>query len=305
MKFSKVLKKYRSKTKKTQQDVVDTLACDPDFEAISTVSYHRWESGKNLPSIKRQAKILLLLNCKKDLQKLASIYQGSVSSLEAMIEKRWNKKRFGFDYDYDPSSNNDIRYEVLRSATCIPKESLVLQQRFYANKEACILVSPEEVFNKSKHNLALIARSDNLIYGQMWFHLMTSRDLQSVFNKMEYNSVQTLSSLGISEDEEVVFLSSFHSTRQDVYITFLKLWLEEIFELDSIPRYTYFRVIGNPGNSFIGSLLSPILLTKGSTFPPRINHINTKYEWLGYLIPNHLLVLVYGGVLHCYKNITK
>lgn len=68
-------KKYRSKTKKTQQDVVDTLACDPDFEAISNVSYHRWESGKNLPSIKRQAKILLLLNCKKDLQKLASIYQ--------------------------------------------------------------------------------------------------------------------------------------------------------------------------------------------------------------------------------------
>lgn len=105
---------------------------------------------------------------------------------------------------------------------------------------------------------------------------------------MKYNKVQTLASLGISNDEDIVYLSSFHSTRKDVFLTFFKSWLEEMKALEPIPRYTYFRLHAASCNSLIES--------------PRVKHVNTEYEWLGYLMPTHLLILSYGSVLKCYEK---
>ncbi|WP_045415852.1 helix-turn-helix domain-containing protein [Vibrio owensii] len=302
MVFGDMLRNYRTLNDVTQQQMVDILAVHEDFDSISTVSYHRWESGKNVPSIKKQAKILMILGCNEELFSIAKDCQRALNFLEATISRRWDVNRFGFDYCYDTSNTGEVVYEVIKDYEVIPKEALTLQQRFYANKTECVQVDPEKVMQASKHNHMLIAKNDGLIYGQMWLHVMKASDLRDVFDRMKYNKVQTLASLGISNDEDIVYLSSFHSTRKDVFLTFLKSWLEEMKALEPIPRYTYFRLHAASCNSLIESQFSPILITKGGTESPRVKHVNTEYEWLGYLMPTHLLILSYGSVLKCYEK---
>lgn len=302
MEFCDILRSYRTSSGVTQQQIVDTLSEHEGFDSISSVSYHRWESGKNSPSIKKQAKILMILGCNHELFKVAKDCQRSLNFLEATVSRRWDVNRFGFDYCYDTSNTGEVVYELIEDYQELPKESLMLQQRFYANKEECVEVDPERVMQASSHNYMLIAKNEGLIYGQMWLHVMKACDLRDVFDRMKYNKVQTLASLGISKDEDIVYLSSFHSTRKDVFLTFYKSWLEEMKKLDSIPRYTYFRLHAASCNSLIESQFSPILITKGGTECPRVKHVNTEYEWLGYLMPTHLLILSYGSVLKCYEE---
>ncbi|WP_440885322.1 helix-turn-helix transcriptional regulator [Vibrio campbellii] len=305
MEFGDVLKGYRKSKDVTQQHIVDMLAKHKEFESLSTVSYHRWESGKNLPSVKKQAKILLLLGCNNELFDMARSCQRSVKFLEATLARRWDVNRFGFDYCYDTTNSEDVVYEIIQDYESLPGESLDLQQRYYANKEKCVKVNPEIIIQASSHNHMIIAKSKGRILGQMWLHVVKAGELREMFDRMEYDKVQTLASLGVLEDENIVYLSSFHSTRKDVFLSFYKSWIEEMRKIETIPRYIYFRSHSAPCNSLIESQFSPILITKGGTECPRVKHVNSEFEWLGYLMPSHLFILSYGGVVKCYDEVIQ
>ncbi|MCG9731124.1 helix-turn-helix domain-containing protein [Shewanella sp. Isolate13] len=302
MEFGEILKNYRIKNGLTQQKMVERLNADIDFAAVTTIAYHRWESGKVTPNIKKQAKALLILDCRDALIELCQHCKRSLKFLDATIKRRWNVRRFGFDYCYDNTDGSALLYERVEK---IPLAALTLQDAIYENRAQHIHVNAQQVLDHSTFNYTLLVRHDRHFYGQLGFHVMSVDRLRGYFDHMKYEKVNTLASLGLNDDDEVVFLSAFHSTRKDVFITFLKMWVEELFKLERIPQYTYFRLYGDILNSLIVSQLEPNLVTKGGTEQPRVKHVNSEYEWLGYLVPTHLILLSYGSVLECYEQLME
>ena len=299
--FDEVLKNYRVRTGMTQQQMVERLNEDSDFSAVSTISYHRWESGKVTPSVKKQARILLILDDREALRTLCQDCLRSVKFLEVTIKRRWDVRRFGFDYCYDEVDSKVLTFERLESWGDIPTQALQLQDTIYANRTKHILSDAKHVMMGSTFNYLMLAHHNEHFFGQLGFHVINAKALLDYFEHMKYDKVNTFNSLSVKDEDEVVFLSAFHSTRKDVFIRFLKNLVEALFELDTIPKYTYLRLYAGSLNTLIESQLMPRLVNKGGTTFPRLKHVNQEYEWLGYLVPTHLILLTYGAILTSYK----
>ena len=301
--FSETLKRYRGQYNLTQQNVVDKLKKDFDFKSMSVISYHRWETGKVTPNINKQAKTLLLLGCKEELISLCKLSKRSQKFLDATIKRRWDTRRFGFDYCYDNTISKELTFKRINTIDELPPQALLLQNSIYKNQDKNIQLDIKKLLEECKSNFLLLSCHQEKLYGQMSFHVMKAIQLDNHLNKMSYDIVNTLESLSLKPDDDIVFLSSFHSTRKDVFIIFIKTLITELFKLERIPKYTFLRLHGSASNSLVTTQLMPRLVAKGGKKFPRVQHINTKYEWLGYLVPTHLILLGYGSILDCYNNL--
>lgn len=305
MEFHHILKAFRESSSLTQQEVVERLCKHFDFHSLSTISYHRWESGKVTPPVKKQAKILLVLGCIEELRNMCTASKRSLPFFETALTQRWDSRLFGFDCSYDGLNSINIEYKRINTIEDVPFKTIQLQYSIYGSKEQYIKSQMEQTLKDSEYNFMLIAQQQERLYGQLALHVMTSAKLTSYFKRMKYNTVNTPSSLDIEDDTRIVFLSSLHSTRKEVFLTLLKTVMDEIFKLKEIPAYMCLRLHDDITNTLVKSLFEPRLMTIGRKDIPRVQHINTHYGWLSYLIPTHLFLLSYGSVLDYYNEVVE
>ncbi len=303
MEIANILKEFRLKNKMTQSELVNKLNRYAVFRSLTAISYHRWETGKVVPPVKKQAKLLMILDCKDELIKLCRLCQRDKNSLELTLKRRWDVRKFGFDFCYDNALSDDIEYSEVPNVYELPEAVVELQRSIYSNHEKGVEIDIERLLYDCKDTRFTIAQHNNMILGQLGFHTIKADALASYFRAMKYKEVNEISSL-VHPDEMVVFISSFHSSRKDVYITFMKNVIETIFSLKSIPEYTYLRLHGNITNALISSQLEPTVITLGGKLAPRVKYISTEYEWIGYMVPTHLILLGYGSLLSVTDSIS-
>ncbi|OBT04673.1 hypothetical protein A9267_17135 [Shewanella sp. UCD-FRSSP16_17] len=298
VKFDILLKSFRSRVGATQEEFVELLQRQPEYERLTAVSYHRWESGKVSPPLKKQAQILLLLNANTELAELCASSIVFLQSFKKQLSLRWGGSFEGVDNCYDSIFEEHIAIKDVSGYDNFPEEAKALQAKLYDNFDENIQINIEKLLQDSSRNFAFIAQQNERLYGQLAFHLISPLKLQDYFEQMHYNVINpTLTMAENNEKEDVLFLSSFHSSKKSVYLSFVKILIETTLTFTKIPKYTFFRLYSAPFNNLFVENFNPILISTGGRNYARVKLHNKNYDWLGYLIPTHLLLLGYGSVL--------
>ncbi|QBF82630.1 hypothetical protein EXU30_07945 [Shewanella maritima] len=204
----------------------------------------------------------------------------------------------GVDNCYDSLIEGHIPIVDVSDYDDFPEDAKALQAKIYDNLDEHIQINIEKLFQDSSRNFAFIAQQNERLYGQLAFHLISPLKLQDYFEQMHYNVVNPiLTAVENHEKEDVLFLSSFHSSKKSVFLSFVKTVIETALGFSKIPKYTFVRLYGDPSNNLVVEHLDPTLISTGGRKYARVKLHNKNYDWLGYLIPTHLLLLGYGAVL--------
>lgn len=294
--FSKALQKYRKKNNFTQEQVVLLLQRYGDFLSTNTISYHRWEAGKVTPSIKKQAQVMLLLNNRNALIEICKSFDFALSDFNVFMHKRWGMRRDGHDYFYNVIDNESLTIKELNSLSEFPEPVKYSQYHIYYNDHS---LSPEFLDDITIENKILLAKSDNLIQGHIAAHTLPSNQLSKYITEFEGSIINPIPCI---DNEIILFISSAHSSQETVAMLMVKKVIEFIINLDNIPRFSYLRVYGDNANKFFEKNLSPLLITMGKGKCERVTKNNKKAAYLGYVVPTHLLLLLYGDVLKQLTN---
>lgn len=299
MTFAQKLNTYRTSNKLTQKQVVAKLSIDETFASLTILSYHRWEAGKTSPSIKKQAKVWFLLNEKRNLRQLSESNKHGLPDLKRALTERWDCRQFGVDNLYDASSDQTLTFKKVDLLENVPSQAFKAHNTIYSTTDDD-MSDYKNLVKTSSHSLILLAYKNTAIAGQMALQVTNVDTLTHhlhLLDQIKNTTVNKLESLELSSDEDIIFLSSFHCTQQQIYIYFANAFIEEILQLEKMPRITYVRVYGDIQNKLIISLLEPKLIDMGTQELARVKHGNKAYSWLGYAIPTHLLLLNHGALL--------
>lgn len=297
--FSQKLKTYRTSYNLTQRQVVAKLSIDEAFASLTILSYHRWEAGKTSPSIKKQAKVWFLLNEKCNLRQLGESYKHGLPDLKRALTERWERRRFGVDNLYDDPTAQDLTFQKIDLLANVPKQAFKAHNSIYSTTDDDIN-DYKHLINTSSYSSILLAYRNSAIAGQMALQVTSVDRLTHHLHHLDQvknTTINNLVSQGLSLDEDIIFLSSLHCSQMQVYIYFINTFIEEILQLEIIPRITYLRVYSDIQNRLITALLEPSLIDTGGQEFARVKHGNKAYNWVGYVIPTHLLLLNRGAFL--------
>lgn len=289
--FSKALKMYRNKNGLTQEKVVLILQRYGDFLSTNTISYHSWETGKVTPQIQKQAQIMLLLNNRDSLKDICKYSNFAYNEFKAFLQKRWFVRRYGHDYFYNFPNNDLLTIKELDHLSEFPDLVKYSQYNIYYDDHP---VSPDYLDALVIHNKILLFQNTELIQGHIAIHTILASKLANYITKFEGDMINQLPCI---DNEVILFVSTIHASQETTSLLIIKEAIEFMIPLNDIPRFCYIRIFGDNANKFFEKKLSPILITMGKGKCQRVCKNNQKAAYLGYVVPTHLLLLLYGNVL--------
>ncbi|WP_440885320.1 helix-turn-helix domain-containing protein [Vibrio campbellii] len=282
--FGKQLLDYRKKNQLTQKEIILFLSCSKEnfLERLDIVSYSRWESGKVIPPLRKQAIILKLIGKSSVIKEISKGKEEKIKNIFStyMLERYDSFKSLDLFY----LEKEIIRHFSSKTLSAYPCNLLEIQKKVFQQKRPELFL--RKIDNASKINGYSIYCNIECYYcGHLSYAIVSTEKFNIEFVRFTPRKVEG----------DILYIFCGYAGTKTIFLHQLKMLIDVMYNYTNISRF-YVRTYDDKFCSILREHFDGKTVDFGATCTKGVRFSGNRYRWVGLLCDATLLRLSYAGV---------
>ncbi|WP_045413148.1 helix-turn-helix domain-containing protein [Vibrio owensii] len=282
--FGKQLLNYRKEKKLTQKEFILFLSCSKEsfLERLDIVSYSRWESGKVIPPLRKQAIILNLIERSYFIKEISKGKEEKIKSIfnTYMLERYDSFKSLDLFY----LKKENIRHFNVTTLSEYPCNLLEIQKKIFQQKKPELFL--DTIINTSKKSsYSTYCNMESSYCGHLSY---------AVTSVEEFN-INFVPFISREVEGDILYIFCGYAGTKSIFLHQLKTLIDEMYNWPNISQF-YVRTYDDKFCSILREHFDGKTVDFGAICTKGVRFSGNRYRWVGLLCDATLLRLSYAGI---------